>query len=368
MGSKSAEMVKSYLSLTINGHHFDSHELHHFCNSQLSNPAVADWESDIYRFILEWLSDSECIDIYTSGSTGAPKLIQLPKERMINSALMTQKYFNLGIHTTALLSLPISYIAGKMMVVRAFVIGMNLITVAPSANPFLQLTDKIYFGAITPFQLANSMPSLKDKDFGTLIVGGGEIPYELERRCDTIQTALYATYGMSETSSHIAIRRVNGMTKSPNYEVLQDISISVDQRGCLIIEAPSLVDEAIITNDVVALIDPNHFEWQGRIDHVINTGGIKLFPEQIEKKISALIPTRFFIAGLPDNLLGEKVVLFIEGEPYNSTDLNTLQQNLKVVLSKFEIPREIIFIPHFDLSESGKILKNQIVSSYLTAD
>ncbi len=368
MGFKSAGMVKSYLSLTLNGHHFDQQELELFCSTQLANSTIAGWEGDIYRFILEWLSEDDFVVVQTSGSTGIPKILRQPKSRMINSAMMTAEYFGLSAGINGLLCLPVSYIAGKMMVVRAFVTGMNLITVEPSANPFAQLTVPIHFGAITPFQLANSIVTVDETNFGSLLVGGGEIPLDLERCCADLQTALYASYGMSETSSHIAIRKVNGITKSPAYEVLKDISISVDQRGCLVIEAPGLVDEAIVTNDVVRIIDPTHFEWLGRIDYVINTGGIKLFPEQVEKKILSLVSGRFFIAGLPDVLLGEKVVLFIEGESFIAAELKKLQKNLYLFLSRFEIPREIIFIPHFDLSDSGKILKKQIVLSYLSVD
>lgn len=361
-------MVKSYLSLTLNGQHFDPQELELYCNTQLANSTIADWEGDIYRFILEWLSEDDFVVVQTSGSTGIPKILRQPKSRMINSARLTAEYFGLSAGINGLLCLPVSYIAGKMMLVRAFVTGMNLITVEPSSNPFARIEDKINFAAITSYQLVHAIDSLSGMQIDSIIVGGGEIPYDLEIKCQKLSSNIFATYGMTETSSHIAIRRVNGITKSPNYEVLQDISISVDQRGCLVIEAPGLADEAIITNDVVRLVDPTHFEWLSRIDHVINTGGIKLFPEQVEKKILSLISGRFFIAGLPDLLLGEKVVLFIEGESSNSKSLIDFQQNLDLALSKFEIPREIIFTPHFDLSDSGKILKKQIITSYLTVN
>jgi len=352
-------------SITLNGHHFDAEELIAFSREQLLRPDISGWESEIFRFILEWVSGDDFVIVRTSGSTGIPKTIEQPKERMINSALMTAEYFGLDERTNALLCLPVSYIAGKMMIVRAFVTGMNLIIVEPSSDPFSALWDKIHFAAITPFQLAHSLTALEDRPVDAVIIGGGEIPYDLEMQCQQVSSNLYATYAMTETSSHIAIRAVNGIHKSPLYEVLKNVRVSVDERSCLVINAPHLTPELLVTNDIVDIKDDTHFEWIGRLDSVINSGGLKIFPEQVEKKLFSLIPLRFFIAGLPDVMLGEKVTLFIEGEPYNPVQLQDLKRNIDSLLPRFELPREIVFIPVFDLSSAGKILKKLIVSGYL---
>ena len=358
-------MLKYPSSLTLNGNRYSDGELSAFCLAQLQKTDIPTWEKENYLFILDWLSDEDFVLVHTSGSTGIPKVIRQPKERMINSALMTQNYFALDEGTNALLCLPVSYIAGKMMIVRSFVTGMNLFTVEPSSDPFLELHSKINFAAITPFQLACSLITLKNKHIDTLIVGGGEIPFDLEIQCQQISSNIYATYAMTETSSHIAIRAVNGMQRSPLYEVLKNVEISVDERNCLIIQAPDLTPDLLTTNDVVKIKDASHFEWIGRIDNVINTGTLKIFPEQVEKKIYSLIPRRYFIAGIPDRLLGEKVSLFIEGEAFNQEQLRDLDLAMTSLLSRFELPREIIYISSFDLSPSGKILKKSIVSGYL---
>jgi len=358
-------MVKIPSSITLNGHQFGPAELMAFSRAQVLRPGISVWESEIFRFILEWVSDNDFVIVHTSGSTGIPKTFEQPKERMINSALMTAEYFGLDDRTNALLCLPVSYIAGKMMIVRAFVTGMNLITVEPSSNPFSALPGKINFAAITPFQLAHSLTALKEMPVDTVIVGGGEIPYDLEIQCQQVTSNLYATYAMTETSSHIAIRAVNGMQKSSFYEVLKNVRISVDERTCLVINAPHLTPELLVTNDIVDIKDDTHFEWIGRSDNVINSGGLKIFPEQVEKKLFSIIPRRFFIAGLPDAVFGEKVTLFIEGESYSLQQLQDLDRNMDSLLTRFEFPRQIVFIPVFDLSPAGKILKKLIVSGYL---
>ena len=364
MGFKLPGMVKEFSSLTLNGHHYKYDELLELCESQILLEGVPQWESAIYRFVLEWLSDEEYVVVHTSGSTGAPKVIHQPKERMITSARMTASYFRLDAKTNALLCLPVSYIAGKMMVVRAFVTGMNLVIVDPSSNPFTRVNGKINFAAITPFQLVHSLNQLNENPVDSVIVGGGEIPYDLEIACQKLSSNVYATYGMTETSSHIAIRAVNGEQRSPFYEVLNGVAISVDKRGCLVINAPGLTSDQLITNDVVSIQDPSHFEWIGRIDSVINSGGIKIFPEQVEKKLFPLIAGRFFIAGLPDKLLGEKVALFVEGEPLSQIQLENLNSCMTAILSKFEIPRMVVSVLAFDLSNAGKILKKKIAARF----
>jgi len=367
MGFKFYAMVKFGSTLTLNGQLYHQDKLIDYCLSRKFRKDIPEWEREIYFFILEWISEEEFVVIQTSGSTGIPKVIHQPKERMVNSARMTADYFGLNSETNALLCLPVSYIAGKMMVVRAFVTGMNLIIAEPSSNPFSQINERIDFAAITPFQLVRSLALLNTGRIGSVIVGGGEIPYDLERRCQGVTSKIYATYGMTETSSHIAIRAVNGTQKSLFYEALGGVTISVDERSCLIITAPHLTSELLRTNDVVSIIDESHFEWIGRIDSVINTGGVKIFPEQVEKKLFPLISFRFFIAALPDDLLGEKVTLFIEGEPFSSENLRNLESSMASQLTRFELPRKIVPISRFDLSDAGKILKKLIVSKYLKA-
>jgi len=357
-------MTTSLFALTINGHRYGYRELISLCNAMVAMEGIAQWERELYLFILEWLNDSDYVMVNTSGSTGTPKSYQQPKESMKNSALMTQRYFGLGPNTNGLFCLPVSYIAGKMMVVRAFVTGMNLVVVEPSSNPFVKVTEKIHFAAITPFQLAFSLDALKARRIDAIIVGGGEIPTDLELKCQDLPSDIYATYGMTETSSHVALRAVNGSGKSVCYEVLSGVEIDVDDRQCLMITAPHLTPYTLVTNDIVTIIDATHFEWLGRFDSVINSGGVKIFPEQVEKKLFTVIDRRYFIAALPDSVLGEKVTLFIEGDPLAASAMEILNENIEVLLTKFETPKEIVFIKTFALSDAGKILKKAIVADY----
>jgi O-succinylbenzoic acid--CoA ligase len=282
---------------------------------------------------------------------------------MMNSAGMTCRFFNIDEQSTALLCLPADYIAGKMMIVRAFVSGMNLIAVRPSANPFENLNNIIDFAAITPYQFLNSYQSIQETAIRKIIVGGSQVSLRLEKMMEELDAEIFETYGMTETCSHVALRKLNGKNKSGYFEILEGVEIRTDDRNCLIIKAPALNDQELTTNDVVELVDAKHFKWLGRFDNVINSGGIKIFPEQVEKKIEPLIDRRFFIGALSDEKLTQKVTLIIEGSPFSPDEEANLRQNIDKELSKYEKPKEIYFRDEFELSSAGKILKNKILNS-----
>ena len=330
-----------------------------------TNEPKDSWHNAIYHFLKNWYDDSDFILSQTSGSTGKPKGIQLAKASMRNSARMTNQFFGLTDDKTALLCLPASYIAGKMMLVRALVGGFNLITVEPSANPFLNLQTPIDFTAITPYQLFHSAESLHSKLVQKIIVGGGPVTNKLEKLASEIPSALYETYGMTETCSHIALRRFNGAEKSDFFTILNGVNIHKDERECLVITAPHLLDDEIKTNDIVELIDPKSFRWLGRADAVINSGGIKIHPEQVEKKLDGIIPTSYFITSLPDELLENKVVLVIESDTYSSEKELSLINEFGIKLGKYELPKQILYIPEFVYSESNKVLKIDTLNKVL---
>lgn len=323
------------------------------------------WRNVIYHFLQNWFDDSDFILAQTSGSTGKPKNIQLPKQSMINSARMTNQFFGLTAESNALLSLPASYIAGKMMLVRAMVGGFNLISVEPKANPFVGLNGSIDFASITPYQLIHSFETLKEKSIKNIIVGGGHVNSKLETIAQTIPASMYETYGMTETCSHIALRCFNGKKKTDCFSVLEGVIISLDERSCLAIKAPHLLAEEIQTNDIVELVDSKSFRWLGRADSVINSGGIKIHPEQIEKKLEGIIPTNFFISSIPDNLLGNKVVLVIESETYTIQQEETLKIALENLLDKFEIPKQTFYIRAFVYSSGNKVLRKETLAKII---
>lgn len=307
---------------------------------------------EINQFLREWFSTDPHIVVKTSGSTGNPKNIHLRKDFMINSALATGCYFQLGENTKALCCLPIKFIAGKMMLVRALTLGWDLDVIESTSNPLQEITKEYDFSAMVPLQLRNSISKIDQ--IKTLIVGGGVVSRELKKAIQTIDTNCYATYGMTETITHIAVKKLNKFSQSELesesvYKTLPDVTISKDKRSCLVIRAPKISDENIITNDVIELISKSEFNWKGRLDHVINSGGVKLHPEEIEQKLSNTIYSRFFVAGILDEILGEKCILVIEGENYPITKKHFS------MLSRFEIPKTIFFIPKFIETGSGKI-------------
>ena len=315
------------------------------------------WRNAIYHFLQNWFDDSDFILAHTSGSTGKPKSIQLPKQSMLNSARMTNQFFGLDASSVTLLCLPASYIAGKMMLVRAMASGFNVMTVAPSANPFEKLPISIDFAAITPYQLFHSAESLQKASVHKIIVGGSPVTSKLEHLSENIPSELYETYGMTETCSHIALRQFNGKAKSDCFTILDGVCIRQDDRGCLTIKAPHLLKDEIQTNDVVELIGKDSFRWLGRADSAINSGGIKIHPEQVEKKLEGIIPSSYFISSVPDEVLENKVVLIIESETYTPQQEGVLKSQLENLLGKYELPKQIFYISRFIYSSGNKVLR-----------
>ena len=323
-----------------------------------------------HRFLKEWFSEKTIIKVHTSGSTGKPKIIQLKKEFMINSALATGTFFNLQEKTTALLCMSTSYIAGKMMLVRAIILGWDLDLIEPISNP-LKGSEKQYdFSAMVPMQLQNSLSEIHR--IKKLIVGGGIVSEELEKQIQNVSTAIFATFGMTETITHIAVKKLNqiqnatsSVIENSHYHALPNVSISKDQRDCLVINAPKVSSNKIITNDVIELISDKEFSWLGRYDNVINSGGIKLHPEEIEKKLSQVISQRFFVAGIADEILGEKLILVIEenitSNSVKKSLLKEIELNLLEVksLSKYETPKAIYFVEQFLETETKKIQRSK---------
>ncbi|MFN4763103.1 AMP-binding protein [Gillisia sp. Q332] len=345
----------------------------HYSNSDLSQVAYnlikegEPYEGAIGDFLLDWLKPSASMEVQTSGSTGTPKKVKLLKEHMINSARATGKFFELPEKSTALHCLPAEFIAGKMMLVRAMVLGWEIDLVTPASNPLDQVFKTYDFCAMTPFQLDNSIGRLHL--IKKLIVGGGAVSPSLQKMVQGVKTKVYETFGMTETVSHIAAKKLNpGKKKSKPipFKVLPDISISTDERGCLVIKAPKVASDTIVTNDVVEILTYKKFLWKGRYDNVINSGGIKLYPEEIERNLNKIIKRRFFVTGMPDDALGEKLVLFVEAD-FSEELLEELQKEIKSLksLDKYEIPKKIYLIEKFEETPNGKIHREKTLKSMI---
>ncbi|MDT0621332.1 AMP-binding protein [Croceitalea vernalis] len=322
------------------------------------------FEKSVGSFLIEWFINSDVVNVTTSGSTGTPKQITLKKKHMVNSALATGSFFNLKSQNTALLCLSADFIAGKMMLVRAMVLGLELDVVEPSSSPLSKATKCYDFCAMVPMQVENSLRNLKQID--TLIIGGAPLSDALSENLQNVETNCFETYGMTETITHVAVKRANRFNSDRDetyFNTLPNISISKDERGCLVIEAPKISNKTIITNDMVELIDSKRFKWLGRYDTIINSGGVKLIPEQIEKKLNTFIKNRFFVAGIPDDSLGQKVVLVLERT--KNRDSIKDEFDFTGILSKYETPKEIIQVDNFIKTKNGKINREETILEIL---
>lgn len=324
-----------------------------------------EFEEKVISFLKDWFSHSETVSVQTSGSTGIPKVFEIEKKRMLNSAKMTCDFLGLKEGDTALLCLPVQYISGKMMLVRAIERKLKVIISVPSSAP--EISENVEFCAMTPLQVQNCLDKIHF--IKNLIIGGAAVSEKLKNEIfTTLQfsnspTRIYETYGMSETLSHIALKQISPI-KEEYFTVLNDVEISVDDRNCLKIYAPKLNPEILQTNDIVELLNEKHFKFLGRFDNVINSGGVKIFAEELENLVKKHIDRDLVFLGKPDETLGEKLVLVVEGKDASTslsmTEIKSKIYNLEFP-SKFHIPKEILFLEKFPRAENGKVLRKEIL-------
>jgi o-succinylbenzoate---CoA ligase len=302
-----------------------------------------DFEIEAGIFLMDWFDDHSYVDTLTSGTTGTPKMIRISKQAMVHSAIATGDFLGLRPGNTALHCLPCRFIAGKMMLVRAIILGFEMDLVSPKGNP-IPYKHKVYdFSAMVPLQVEHALSQLNQ--IKKLIVGGAKIAPSLVNQLQNCDTEVYETYGMTETITHIAAKKIDEIS----FQTLPNVKVSIDNRNCLVIDAPNILEEKIVTNDIVHLVSPTSFQWLGRYDNVINSGGVKLFPERIEEKLQEVFSVPFFIASESDEHLGEKVILVVESEEF------PLSATIFDVLEKYEKPKKVYFIPNFIRTETGKV-------------
>lgn len=313
----------------------------------------------VQDFIDEWNNDDLYITVQTSGSTGKPKEIRILKSRMADSARMTAEFLQIREHEKALLCLSPNTIGGKMMIVRAIVLNLDLIVASVSGNPLEKIQNEVDFVAMVPLQLMNTLIHSVEKlrKIRTIIIGGGIISSAIENQLIKENLTVFHTYGMTETISHVAMRKV-GIDSTPYFTAIGQNFFSQHENR-LVIHSPLLDTKSILTNDIVELIDDKNFIFKGRVDFVINSGGVKIHPEIVEKKLENTIHFPFFIAGLKDDILGEKVILCIESTPF---ELN--KKDIQKKVSKYEVPKEVYFIKEFVRTESGKINRRKTIEEY----
>ncbi|MDR1645084.1 MAG: AMP-binding protein [Tannerellaceae bacterium] len=296
------------------------------------------------------------MEVETSGSTGAPRLLKVKQEQMIRSAWLTCSFLGLQNGDKALLCMPVQYIGAKMMVVRTIVAGLELIVRPPSGHPLKDIDTSFRFAAMVPLQVYNSLQMPVERErlmrIGILIIGGSSIDPAMEKELRDFPNIVYSTYGMTETLSHIALRRLNGNEASPYYQPLPTVKLSLSDEGTLIIDAPLVCNTPLITNDIAELLPDGRFRILGRKDNCINSGGIKLQIEILEAKLRPLMPVPFAITSTPDPQLGEAIVLLIEKGDYA---IDQLQKEISLLLPKYERPRHIREVAAIPLAGNGKI-------------
>ena len=325
-----------------------------------------EFEEKVISFLQEWFSDSETVSVQTSGSTGIPKVFEIEKKRMLSSAKMTCDFLGLKEGDTALLCLPVQYISGKMLLVRAIERKLKVIVTVPSSKPLGFLNneaDKVCFCAMTPLQVQNSLDKIHI--IKNLIIGGAAVSENLKRQIfnqlSTINHQplinIFETYGMSETLSHIALKKISPVQED-YFTIFNGVEISVDERNCLKIFAPKLNPDILQTNDIVELLNEKQFKFLGRFDNVINSGGVKIFAEELESLVKKHVAQDLVFTGKPDEILGEKLVLVIEGKENELLKSQIL--NLEFP-GKFHIPKEVLFLEKFPRAENGKVLRKEIL-------
>ena len=307
-------------------------------------------------FLEEWNNGLPYVEVKTSGSTGVPKRMRVEKCRMMNSARITCDFLGLKAGDNALLCMSTDYIAGKMMVVRAIERGLQLITVEPSGHPLVGqkgLVPSIDFAAMVPLQVYNSLQVPEERErlrnIRHLIIGGGAIDEGLQAALKDFPNAVWSTYGMTETLSHIALRRLNGVGATDWYTPFEGVTLSQTEDGCLVIDAPAVHDGKLITNDIAELRADGSFRILGRKDNVICSGGIKIQMEEVERLLRPHLTIPYIITRAKDERLGEMVVLLMEGG-----NVDEVKAVCEKVLPRYWQPRRFILLDHLPLTETGK--------------
>ena len=305
-------------------------------------------------FLDDWNSPSPTLKVHTSGSTGKPKPMTVEKQKMLNSARITCDFLHLRPGDRALLCMSLDYIAGKMMVVRSLERGLRLVSVEPTGHPFATLAHEEPFDlvAMVPLQVYNSLHVEEERAqlmrSRHLIIGGGAIDAELERELQNFPHAVWSTYGMTETLSHVALRRLNGQEASQWYKPFSHVGISQTADGCLVVDAPLVHDGPLVTNDRVE-IHGNRFRILGRKDNVVCSGGLKIQIEEVEEKLSVFLTTPFMVSRQKDEKFGQVVVLLTE-----SKDIEAVKETCRRVLPKYWQPKHYYHLEHLPMTATGK--------------
>lgn len=306
------------------------------------------------EFVSDWQSDSPTLLVHTSGSTGKPKPMLVEKRRMEASARITCGFLGLRAGDTALLCMPLDFIAGKMVVVRSLVWGLQLVAVEPSGHPLKGLTESPTFAAMVPMQVYNSLKVEEERrllrDIKHLIIGGGAINRDMAEALRGFPNAVWSTYGMTETLSHIALRRLSGAEASEWYEPFDGVGVTTSADGCLVIDAPAVCAQPLVTNDIAEIApDGRRFRIRGRRDNVVCSGGLKLQIEEMEARLQPHLNVPYMISKRPDDKFGEAVVLLAVTD-----DMESVCEVCRKHMPRYEQPRYFLAVSELPMTSTGK--------------
>lgn len=306
------------------------------------------------EFVSDWQSDNPTLLVHTSGSTGKPKPMLVEKRRMEASARITCGFLGLRAGDTALLCMPLDFIAGKMVVVRSLVWGLRLMAVEPSGHPLKGLTESPTFAAMVPMQVYNSLKVEEERrllrDIKHLIIGGGAVNSDMAEELRGFPNAVWSTYGMTETLSHIALRRLSGAEASEWYEPFDGVGVTTSADGCLVIDAPAVCAQPLVTNDIAEIApDGRRFRIRGRRDNVVCSGGLKLQIEEMEARLQPHLNVPYMISKRPDDKFGEAVVLLAVTD-----DMESVCEVCRKHMPRYEQPRYFLAVSELPMTSTGK--------------
>ena len=343
--------------LLLEGVSYTRKSLLEYCTEEASNPLVPAWKRDVFDFIALFMDPAgRPIDQKSSGSTGDPKSFLLSREAMLLSASRTLRFFKQQRGERVLLSLPVHYIAGKMIVVRALLGGLDLVLTEPSSRPMQNLSGPFDFAAMVPLQIEESLNHGDPLDrISKLLIGGGELhPATREKLSFMATPEVYESFGMTETYTHFALKRINGTNPDSDFKLLEGVRIGLDKRACMEVEIPGITEGPLATNDLVEINKKGDgFSWLGRFDNLINSGGIKIIPELLEERIRECIGHECLVLPEPDRKLGNRLVLVVEFEG-NDPPEDLWMDKLRERLSPYELPRRLIVTPTLPRNPSMK--------------
>lgn len=353
----------AFKELVLDGKRLGPLEAYKHVERLAERPKAAEWGRDLFMLINELMMlGGASMQATTSGTTGPPKRMRIPRPDLVHSARLTADTFGLQQNDRVLHCLPCAYIAGKMMVVRAMALGLDLHVIDPRGSVLDNLgecRDRFRFTAMVPLQLHRAIQEDRarvEEQFHTILLGGGPVSEALEEDLQGLRTEVYQGYGSTETVTHVALRKINGKGRSRMYTAIGNVAFAQDEDGCLVVHTPHLSQKQHITNDLVELQDERHFQWLGRIDNVILSGGKKIYPESLETRTAGLIPYPHFFMAFPEPALGEAVMLVLETGDGPGM-IHDMLNELLTVLDIHEMPRRVTALRKFRRTASGKVVR-----------